>query len=330
MTAVRSDRQFPVMRARRAAAAMLDAWRADLLARGRSDQTVRAYLSDVGRYLAALPPGESDLAAAVDGAGRREARAFLADLAKGGRGPVGVKRALSALKTFYRWREDCGCAAADDILALKGPKRRAALPRPAPTEAALALAAAPPGGDWTDRRDAAIFALLYGCGLRIGEALDLRRADAPLGEVLRIRGKGGRIRETPIAPAVAAAMDAYLGAAPRRILAPLGAHDPIFRGVKGGPLQPAVLRKRLAARRAELGLGPDATPHALRHSFATDLLREGGDLRAIQELLGHARLASTQIYTRVEDSRLIETFEAAHPRGERRAEASPARADGAL
>lgn len=309
------------------AAALLEAWRRDLLARGRAPETMRAYLADIGRYLAALSARAEDrsLTAAIDAAGRTDARAWLAALAAEGRGPVGVKRALSALKTFYRWREQVADSPADAILAMKGPKRRGGLPRPAPTDAALALTRAPAGADWTARRDAAVFALLYGCGLRISEALDLRRADTPLGETLRVRGKGGKVREIPAPPAVSAALDAYLAAAPARLLAPLGPLDPIFRGAKGGPLQAPVLRRRLADLRAGLGLGPDATPHALRHSFATDLLRAGGDLRSIQELLGHASLASTQIYTKVEDSRLLETFDAAHPRGARQTTAADAR-----
>ncbi len=168
-------------------------------------------------------------------------------------------------------------------------------------------------------RDRAVFALLYGCGLRISEALAVTLAEARSGrDALVVRGKGGRRREVPVPPAGAAALEAYVAALPKRVAAALGPEDPVFRGLKGGPLHPNMARRALAARRAALGLDGSATPHALRHAFATDLLSGGGDLRAIQELLGHRSLASTQIYTAVDRDRVLDVFNASHPRGARR------------
>ena len=159
-------------------------------------------------------------------------------------------------------------------------------------------------------RDIALFTLLYGCGLRISEALGMTRADAPEGDVLTVIGKGSKERMVPVLPAVRQAIDAYVAACPLR-LAP---DAPLFRGVRGGPLNPAVAQRQMRVVRGWLGLPETATPHALRHSFATHLLAGGGDLRSIQELLGHASLSTTQRYTEVEDSHLLAEYRAAHPR----------------
>jgi integrase/recombinase XerC len=163
---------------------------------------------------------------------------------------------------------------------------------------------------WVGARDVAVATLLYGCGLRISEALGLTQGDAPLGEVLRIRGKGGRERLVPVLPVARRAVEAYRGICP---FAPDPA-APLFLGVRGGALNPRLVQGAMAAARRQLGLPATATPHALRHSFATHLLEAGGDLRTIQELLGHATLSSTQVYTGVDQVRLMEAYAAAHPK----------------
>jgi integrase/recombinase XerC len=163
---------------------------------------------------------------------------------------------------------------------------------------------------WMQARDVAVVTLLYGCGLRISEALGLKEGDAPLGEMLRIRGKGGKVRLVPVLPVARAAVEEYRGRVP---FAPDPA-APLFRGARGGELNPRHVQKAVAAARMQLGLPATATPHALRHSFATHLLEAGGDLRTIQELLGHATLATTQVYTGVDQARLMEAYAAAHPK----------------
>ncbi len=163
---------------------------------------------------------------------------------------------------------------------------------------------------WVGARDGAVVTLLYGCGLRISEALGLKGADAPLRDVLRITGKGGKERLVPVLPAAKAAVDTYLALSPW----PLEPEAPLFRGVRGGALNPRLVQKAMERARLQLGLPATATPHAMRHSFATHLLNAGGDLRAIQELLGHASLSTTQAYTAVDTARLLEVYEASHPR----------------
>ena len=163
---------------------------------------------------------------------------------------------------------------------------------------------------WIAARDAAVITLLYGCGLRISEALGLTGADAPLPEVLRILGKGGKERLVPVLPVARTAVDIYMRLCPFET----GPAAPLFRGARGGALSPRMIARAVERARMSLGLPATATPHALRHSFATHLLGAGGDLRAIQELLGHASLATTQIYTAVDAARLMEIYESAHPR----------------
>jgi integrase/recombinase XerC len=165
---------------------------------------------------------------------------------------------------------------------------------------------------WVAARDAAVLTLLYGCGLRISEALGLTRADAPIAgkDAIRVLGKGGRERIVPVLPAVQRAIEEYLRLAPFEI----ESSDPLFRGEKGGPLSPRIVQMAVSRLRGALGLESTVTPHALRHSFATHLLGSGGDLRTIQELLGHASLSTTQIYTAVDSERLLEVYRKAHPR----------------
>ncbi|MEM7523429.1 MAG: tyrosine-type recombinase/integrase, partial [Pseudomonadota bacterium] len=200
--------------------------------------------------------------------------------------------------------------------AARAPKTQPRLPRPVSKEDAASLiehAGEAHDVDWIAARDAALLTLLWGAGLRISEALALNRGDAPLPEALRIRGKGGKERIAPVLPAARQAVDAYLA---------LLGHDPgpdgpLFLGARGGRLNPRMAQLAMAQARAALGLPATATPHALRHSFATHLLEAGGDLRAIQELLGHASLSSTQVYTAVDQARLMAVYDAAHPRSRR-------------
>jgi integrase/recombinase XerC len=199
---------------------------------------------------------------------------------------------------------------------VRAPKTRRSLPRPLPVPQARALVtgdwrAGEERDPWVLARDEAVLALLYGCGLRIAEALSLTRAHvAGQRDSLTVTGKGGKTRMVPLIPVVRSAIHAYL----RDVPFPLAPDEPLFRGEKGGPLSPRIVQRVVEQARGALGLPPSATPHALRHSFATHLLARGGDLRAIQELLGHASLSTTQVYTGVDTSHLLAAYEAAHPR----------------
>ncbi len=199
------------------------------------------------------------------------------------------------------------------MLATRAPKFTRKLPRPLAADAASALIATTEMQSreaWVGARDAAVITLLYGCGLRISEALGLRAEDAPLPEALRITGKGNKERLVPVLPAARDAVEAYRCVCPFE----LSPGTPLFRGARGGALSPRVVQKATERARLQLGLPANATPHALRHSFATHLLRAGGDLRTIQELLGHASLTATQAYTAIDATHLMEVYEAAHPR----------------
>jgi integrase/recombinase XerC len=299
-----------------AARAALEGWRQHLSGvQGRAALTVAAYTADVGRWLAFLAAhhgggeGPAQLAAATPA----DLRAFMA--AERGRGVAArsLARTLSAVKGFTGWLADREGVDASATLSARAPRFPRRLPRPLPEAAARAVldevgdgARAP----WIAARDTAVVTLLYGCGLRISEALGLTGGDLPLPEVLRIRGKGGRTRLVPVLPAARQAVEAYARLCP---FAPSSA-APLFRGVRGGGLSARAIQLAMERTRLRLGLPASATPHALRHSFATHLLAAGGDLRAIQELLGHASLSTTQGYTAVDAGRLIEVYAAAHPR----------------
>ncbi|RME68374.1 MAG: recombinase XerC, partial [Alphaproteobacteria bacterium] len=206
-----------------------------------------------------------------------------------------------------------GLASNDALAAVRGPRRHRRLPRPLDEPSARQLvdaAAHSTAPAWVSARDVAVTALLYGCGLRVSEALSLRRRDAPLPDMLRITGKRGKTRLVPVLPLVARAVDDYVRSLPFT-LAP---SDALFRAKRGGALGPRQVQALLANLRVRLGLPASATPHALRHSFASHLLAAGGDLRSIQELLGHASLATTQVYTKVEPSHLLAVYGKAHPR----------------
>jgi len=286
--------------------------------RRASPRTVEAYGHAGRSYLAFLQDyrGES---VTLDGLTRvtaGEARAWLARRRMGDNGLSNrsLSQALSAIRSFHRFldlRLDAPCAA---IALVKGPKVRPDPPRPVSEDQARGLIQQaginPMRDDWETLRDAAVLTLLWGCGLRISEALSLKMKDAPLGDSLRITGKGGKTRLSPVLPAVAEAIDAYRAALPF-VLSP---EDALFRSTRGGPLPPRRVQALMQTLRGRMGLSDSATPHALRHSFATHLLGAGADLRAIQELLGHASLSTTQRYTAVDAQRLLTAYAAAHPR----------------
>ncbi|MEO1702796.1 MAG: tyrosine recombinase XerC [Pseudomonadota bacterium] len=242
-------------------------------------------------------------------------RAFLAKRKSADAGPRTLARNLSAIRSFLKHLEKHGAVNAAGIGAMRAPKQPKSLPKPVSPTEALDLSDAAhhmSSQPWVRARNAAIMALLYGCGLRISEALSLSGADLqdPSLRTLSIKGKGGKTRLVPILPVVFEAVDAYRAQCPYDV----SRKGPLFRGARGGALQPAVLQRDMRVMRGALGLADTATPHALRHSFATHLLANGGDLRTIQELLGHASLSTTQIYTQVDTSRLMAAYAAAHPR----------------
>ncbi len=224
-----------------------------------------------------------------------------------------VGRGLSVVRGFVRFLERRGLASSPALAVLRAPKLPRAVPKPLSIPDAVEIIEAPADvatDAWQARRDIAVLTLLYGCGLRISEALGLPRAAAPLGEQITITGKGNKQRLVPVLPAVRQAVADYLAACPY----PLPPDGPLFIGARGGPLSPRVVQRQMETLRRALGLPETATPHALRHSFATHLLAGGGDLRAIQELLGHASLSTTQRYTSVDSARLLAVYDAAHPR----------------
>ncbi len=240
-------------------------------------------------------------------------RSFMAAERGRGLGARSLARRLSSIKSFIRWLADRQGFDATHVLAARAPKFTRKLPRPLSEDAARAVISqvdTQAMEPWIAARDAAVVTLLYGCGLRISEALGLTGADTPLPEVLRIIGKGSKERLVPVLPAARDAVTEYLRLCPY----PSASQAPLFRGVRGGPLNPRQIARAMEQARMSLGLPASATPHALRHSFATHLLAAGGDLRAIQELLGHASLATTQIYTAVDSARLMEVYHQAHPR----------------
>lgn len=298
------------------AAELLARWLGQLSAVGRrSPRTVEAYRHDVARYLGFMAGhrGEPMGRAALGEVTLSELRAWMAAERARGLSARSLGRALSAVRAFYGWleaAEGIDCAA---LHVLRSPKRPARLPRPVPEEGARALleTVSADAAPWIAARDQAALTLIWGSGLRISEALGLRQRDAPLGEVIRVIGKGGKEREVPVLPAARDAIERYRGLCP---YAP-SPNDALFIGARGGALGPRPIQKAMATARMALGLPASATPHALRHSFATQLLAAGGDLRAVQELLGHASLATTQVYTGVDETRLMEVYRRAHPRG---------------
>lgn len=279
---------------------------------GAAANTVTAYAADVGGFLRFLAQhrGEGGGLRDIAGLGQGDLRAWMAHERGRGVSARSLARELSAVKGFCGWVAEREGVDATVVLSARGPKYRRKLPRPLSEDAAFAMigrVGEQGAEDWVSARDRAVVTLLYGCGLRISEALGLSGAVLP--EVLRIRGKGGKERLVPVLAVAQQAVAEYVR------LCPLDLREgPLFRGARGGPLNPRLVALVMEKARRQLGLPATATPHAMRHSFATHLLSAGGDLRAIQELLGHASLSTTQAYTAVDAARLMEVYEKAHPR----------------
>ncbi len=294
--------------------AVIAVWRAHLTDNlRRSPHTVRAYVAAAERLVAA---GGLEDWAAVARTESHGLRAHLAGRRSEGLGNASTARELSALKAFIAFARAQAGDPEPAAPRLRGPRIKKGLPRPVTPDEAVNLTELVDtlaADDWIGARDRAILLLMYGSGLRIAEALSLTGRDAMLGEVLQVTGKGGKQRVVPILPITRAAVAEYA----RLCKWPLSPDEPLFRGAKGGPLSPAMVQRTMARARRALGLPETATPHALRHSFATHLLSAGADLRSLQELLGHASLGSTQIYTRVDAASLLECYRNAHPRAER-------------
>ena len=294
----------------------LAAWLAHLASLdGAAKNTITAYRTDVTGFLAFLvqhhgePLGLGPLSRLT----QSDLRAWMAHERGRGVAARSLARALSAVKGFLRWLAEREGFDATVILAARSPNFRRKLPRPLAEDAAAAMietVGEQSTQDWINARDTAVVTLLYGCGLRISEALSLTGADSPLPDTLRISGKGGKERIVPVIPAARSAVAQYVRLCP----VPLTRPEPLFRGARGGALSPRLIAKAMERARMQLGLPATATPHAMRHSFATHLLSAGGDLRAIQELLGHASLSTTQAYTAVDTARLMEVYDRAHPR----------------
>ncbi len=283
-------------------------------------KTCEAYARDVSFFLTFLTghlghaPGLSDLA----GLAPADIRGFLAFRRSGGVEARTLSRSLAAARSFARFLEREGRGKSDALAAVRAPKIAKTLPRPLDSASALALAdpstrAYEAREPWVLARDAAVLSLLYGAGLRISEALSLKRSEIPApgkGDSITVTGKGNKSRMVPLIAQITQAIADYIAICPFD----LPADEAVFRGEKGGPLSPRIVQLAMERMRGGLGLPDSATPHALRHSFATHLLARGGDLRSIQELLGHASLATTQIYTQVDSTHLLEAYRAAHPR----------------
>ena len=292
-------------------AEVLETWRDYLaLSRRRSPHTVRAYVATAARLLDAV--GDTDWPTLA----RLDATALRTQLARRraeGLTNASAARELSALKSFIAFARERAGLPDPSPPRMRGPRIKKGLPRPVTPDEAVNLAVTieeDAREPWIGARDRAVLLLLYGAGLRIAEALSLTGRNLPLGEVLTVTGKGGKQRAVPLLPIVREAVSDYIGKCPW----PIEQTAALFRGAKGGPLSQGMVQKAMARARIALGLPASATPHALRHSFATHLLGAGADLRSLQELLGHASLGSTQIYTKVDAAVLLDVYRNAHPR----------------
>lgn len=283
--------------------------------KGAAENTVTAYQGDVADFLAfmtehkAAPQGLGALASITI----TDMRGWMARTRGPDVGPRSMARKLSAVKAFYRWLAEREGFEPTAVLSTRAPKYQKKLPRPLAVDAAKAMidcVEIQSERPWVAARDVAVLTLLWGCGLRISEALGLKGADAPLPATLRIFGKGGKERVVPVLPAAQDAVAAYVRLCPH----PQASDAPLFRAIRGRALSPRSISQVMADARMQLGLPATATPHAMRHSFATHLLDAGGDLRAIQELLGHASLSTTQAYTAVDTARLMDVYNKAHPK----------------
>ena len=280
-----------------------------------ADNTITAYQGDLTEFLTFMTQhhGEPQGLGALRQISVSDMRSWMAHTRGTGVGSRSLARKLSAVKSFYRWLAEREGFEPTAVLSTRAPKFQRKLPRPLAEDAAQAMIDAVQWQNnepWVGARDVAVVTLLYGCGLRISEALGLTGAETPLPETLRITGKGGKERVVPVIAAARDAVADYVRLCPF----PIEPEQPLFRGVRGGALSPRLIQGAMARARVQLGLPASATPHAMRHSFATHLLSAGGDLRAIQELLGHASLSTTQAYTGVDTERLMEVYERAHPK----------------
>ena len=322
-TAPPSDADAPggfALIARPDLAAAATRWLAHLVGERRaSSHTIDAYRRDLVQFIRYLSEveGEPPALATLGRLTPADLRGFMAARRGQGIESRSLARSLAALRSFARHLERAGLGKASAFAAVRGPKLARSLPKPlAPSAARDLVDVESRAGDnrppWILARDAAVLALLYGAGLRISEALGISRADAPVNgrDEVTILGKGRKVRTVPVIAPVRRAIEDYLALVPYA----LPADGPLFVGAKGGPLSPRIIQLAVERLRGALGLSDDATPHALRHSFATHLLGRGGDLRTIQELLGHASLSTTQLYTAVDAKRLMEAYRAAHPR----------------
>jgi integrase/recombinase XerC len=312
---------LPVPFAAADVAAEVAHWRAFLAAERRmSPKTVEAYGRDVTQFLAFLTGhlGGKVTLARLTKLTPADVRAFMAARRADGIGGRSLMRGLAGARSFARFLEREGKGRVGALSAVRTPKIARALPKPLAVSAAKRMAdadlrAGEEREPWVLARDAAVLALLYGSGLRISEALGLKRKAVPApgkGDVITVTGKGNKQRMVPVLPQVLTAITDYMKLCPHD----LPADGPLFIGARGGPLSPRIIQLAMARLRGALGLPETATPHALRHSFATHLLARGGDLRSIQELLGHASLSTTQVYTAVDTERLMDVYRAAHPR----------------
>ena len=285
--------------------------------RRSSPRTLEAYGFAARRYIGFLEQhrGEAIMVSTLAEITAGEVRAWLAHLRQADKplSPRSLSQALSAIRTFHRFLDRRLDAPNPAIALVRGPRVKPGAPRPVTEDQAIGMIAEPAldpdREDWEVARDQAVLTLLYGCGLRISEALSLKRSDAPVPDSLRIIGKGSKTRLVPVLPAVREAIDAYIAEAPFA----LGPDEALFRAKRGGPLSPRHVQATVQLLRGRLGLPASATPHALRHSFATHLLGAGADLRSIQELLGHASLSTTQRYTEVNAAALLSAYSKAHP-----------------
>jgi len=295
--------------------AQLAGWQTELGAvRRLAPKTLEAYGRDLTQFMSFLADhmgGPVTLKSLRELRGA-DIRAFMAQRRSESLGSRSLARVLSALKSFFAYLERQGVVSVEALNVIRTPKIGRSLPKALTVleaRATIDTAGEMEERPWVGARDMAVIALCYGCGLRISEALALTGADLEA-DVLRVTGKGGKMRMVPLIAPVRRAIDLYRELSPFK----LWPEEPLFRGVRGGVLSPRLIQLRMEQLRSVLGLPPSATPHALRHSFATHLLGKGGDLRSIQELLGHASLSTTQIYTAVDTDRLLESYAKAHPR----------------
>ena len=280
-----------------------------------AENTIAAYAKDVTKFIAFMTKhrAESHGLRVLFDIDSRDMRSWMANERSRGVSSRSLARALSAVKSFFRWLAERHNLEPTAVLLSRSPKFEPKLPRPMEIKATrkiIKMVELQAREDWVAARDSAVLTVLYGCGLRISEALSLKGVDTPFSEVIRIMGKGGKERIVPVLPITKSAVARYVELCPFQ----MEEHLPLFRGVRGGSLSPRLVQKGMQIARLQLGLPATATPHAMRHSFATHLLNAGGDLRTIQDLLGHNSLSTTQTYTSVDSSHLMQVYNASHPK----------------